>query len=403
MSRIGLVCANCGGKRPFSYDRLKCGCGGMLLVDYDLERAKRTMTKPALRSRDASMWRYRELLPVIEPTAVQSLGEGWTPLTPLRPDAFGLRLQNLWVKREELNPTGSFKARGLSAAVSLLAERNARHAAIASNGNAASALAAYAARAGIEAYVFVPEDCPPLIVRECMGYGAHTFRIKGQIHDAGAWVEEGHRLLGWTSVATLKEPGRIEGKKTMGFEIAEQLGWKLPTVLVYPTGGGSGVIGLWKAFRELRALGLVSGDLPRIASVQVKGCAPLVAAVRGGGHAGDGSPVAPTGLRVPYPPDLGLLARIVRETEGTAVAVERREIEGAQRVLGAVGISASPEGGAAWAGLLRLHEEGWIRPDDRAVVFNTSHALKYESGFDAGDAPVLENPAALQSWKWGKQ
>jgi threonine synthase len=335
------------------------------------------------------MWRYAELLPVQEPEFAVSLGEGWTPLTPMDTRGSGLAVQALWIKREELNPTGSFKARGLSAAVSLLKERGIRRAAIASNGNAASALAAYAARAGIEAFVFVPEDCPPLIVKECTRYGARTFKVKGLIHDAGRWVEAGKALFGWTSVATLKEPGRAEGKKTMGFEVAEQLGWRLPSVIVYPTGGGSGVIGMWKAFKELRELGLVDDPLPRLVSVQEEGCAPLVGAL--GKTIRTDRSASPTGMRVPQPPDLGLLVRILRETQGTAVAVDSQEIRDAQRALGSRGISASPEGAATWAGLHRLQEEGWLEPQDRVVLFNTSHALTYERSLETDAARTLSD------------
>lgn len=387
MTRAGMVCAACDAPYPFVFDRTICDCGGTLLVTYDMERAGRTMTKQALAMRQAGMWRYRELLPVSSADSIVSLGEGWTPLSRVEASGMGLGIRQLWIKREELNPTGSFKARGLSSAVSLLRERGVRRAAIASNGNAATALAAYAGHAGIEAYVFVPEDCPPLIIRECRRYGARTFRVRGLIHDAGQWVEAGRQLFGWTSVSTLREPGRAEGKKTMGFELAEQLGWRLPSVIIYPTGGGSGIIGMWKAFRELIELGLAAGPLPRMVSVQEAGCAPLVSAL--GKHVQPAAVPAATGMRVPRPPDIALLLRILNSTGGTAAAVERQEIEAAQRMLGTKGISASPEGAATWAALLRLHDEGWLRPDDEVVLFNTAHALPYEASLAADDVPLL--------------
>ncbi|WP_168123144.1 threonine synthase [Paenibacillus sp. HB172176] len=376
MTRLRVTCSRCGSSAAFTYEEMNCVCGGVRLVEYDLALAAKTLTKQALLHRPASMWRYKELLPVAASEDIVSLGEGWTPLSLLSIAELKLPVDRLWIKREELNPTGSFKARGMSVAVSLLKERGKRTAALASNGNAASALAAYAASAGMDACVFVPEDCPPYIVQECRHYGADTFRVKGLIHDAGQWVEAGRRLFGWSSVSTLKEPGRVEGKKTMGFELAEQLNWQLPSVIVYPTGGGSGVIGMWKAFRELKELRMITGPLPRMVCVQASGCAPLAAAM-GKADSGSETPAA-TGMRVPRPPDLELLVRILREMKGTAVAVTQDEIKDAQRAMGARGISASPEGAATWAGFVSLCEEGWIQPKDRVVLFNTSHAMKYE-------------------------
>ncbi|GGE13099.1 threonine synthase [Marinithermofilum abyssi] len=351
------------------------------MVEYDLDRVKAKMTREVLQRRPASMWRYRELLPVQNQQAVVSLGEGWTPLLSLDRWAKSLPVGQIWVKREEQNPTGSFKARGFSVAVSLLQERSIRKAAVPSNGNAASALAAYAARAGIEAYVFVPQDCPGMFVREAVSFGASTWLVDGLIHDAGKIIEDGKKEHGWFNVGTAKEPGRLEGKKTMGLEMAEQMGWQLPDVILYPTGGGSGLIGIWKAFRELKALGLVQGEMPRFVSVQEEGCTPIVDAVKKQTTQviPPANPPAssPTGVRVPRPPAGALILSILRETEGTAVAVTAEEIADAQRILGAHGISASPEGGAVAAALLWLCDSGFIRSDDRVVLFNTAHALKY--------------------------
>ncbi|TMV48579.1 threonine synthase [Paenibacillus mesophilus] len=377
--KCGLCCSNCGKRRTFQMKDTRCGCGGTMLVEYDLERASRTLTKESLKNRQTTMWRYEELLPIEKNEHIVSLGEGWTPLVRLYGAEKALPLQKLWVKREEQNPTGSFKARGFSAAVSLAREYGIRKVAVNSNGNAASALAAYAGYAGMEAYLFLPRDCPGLIVEECIHYGARTFLVDGLIHDAGQIIRDGERDQGWHHVGTLKEPGRVEGKKTMGLELAEQLGWKLPDVIVYPTGGGSGIIGMWNAFRQLKQLGMVDGDMPRMVSVQEAGCQPVVRSMAKGEFVAqtEGVTSKPTGMRVPNPPDGGLIVSILQESNGTALSVTPKEICDAQADMGNQGISASPEGAAAWAGLLRLIDRGWIHKNDEVVLFNTSHAMKY--------------------------
>ncbi|MFC5447893.1 threonine synthase [Paenibacillus aestuarii] len=381
-NRMRLICSRCSQSLPFRYQNMKCTCGGTLLVDYDVEQIASMLTKEALVQRYPSMWRYYELLPVSKPDCIVSLGEGWTPLLRMYESEKKLPIRQLWVKREEQNPTGSFKSRGFSAAVSLLKEAGVTKAAVPSNGNAAGALAAYAARAGIAAYAFIPRDCPPLIVQECTDYGAHTFLVDGLIHDAGAIIDAGKDEQGWVNVGTLREPGRVEGKKTMGLELAEQLGWKLPDVIIYPTGGGSGIIGMWKAFRELQALGWIDGPLPRFVCVQEEGCQPVVdglaarAQVSAVSAEGACKP-NPTGMRVPNPPDLELVLSTVEQSGGTAIALPAEQIASAAASLGALGISASPEGAATWAGLLAGCDSGWLRPTDSVVLFNTSHALKY--------------------------
>jgi len=408
MKRFELLCARCSKRYPFRYESMRCACGGTLLVEYDLEAVARQVSKEALGQRPASMWRYREWLPVRDASAIVSLGEGWTPLVRLAAAERTLPLAQLWVKREEQNPTGSFKARGFAVAVSLLKEAGVRRAAVPSNGNAAGALAAYAAHAGIRASVFIPQDCPALIVRESVLYGAETYLVDGLIHDAGAIIEAGKTAEGWVNVGTLREPGRVEGKKTMGLELAEQFGWRLPSVIIYPTGGGSGIVGMWKAFRELQAMGWIDGPLPRLVSVQEAGCTPLVDAL-GGADAASGTAAreeraearaahrdggaSPTGMRVPSPPDLPLVADCLRHSGGTAVAVTRDAIARAQRSLGALGVSASPEGAATWAGLLELCDSGWIRQDDTVVLFNTSHALKYALPASGAEAPLIRSYA----------
>ncbi|WP_274652359.1 threonine synthase [Paenibacillus humicola] len=396
MEHCRQVCAKCGATVSFSLNA-KCGCGGTLLVEYDLERLRKTWPKSSLVGRGTSMWRYRELLPVKDERHIVSLGEGWTPLLRLEGLERRLGLKRVWVKREEQNPTGSFKARGFSAAVSLMREHGIRYAAVPSNGNAASALAAYAARADMKAAVFVPKDCPGVIVGESVRYGASVYIVDGLIHDAAAIVEAGRAEQGWFHAGTLKEPGRVEGKKTMGLELAEQLDWKLPDVIVYPTGGGSGIVGLWKAFRELHALGWIEDRFPRLVSVQEEGCTPIVDRVRQEPESRSGcvfppSP-SPTGLRVPEPPDGELIAGLIRKTGGTAVAVTADEIAAAQRIIGGCGISSSPEGAAAAAGTIRLAERGWIAPDESVAIFNTAHADKYVHWQPEIKLPVIRSYA----------
>lgn len=381
MNKCWLRCTRCSRRIDFQLIGVCPKCRGTLLVEYDLERARPTFTKKNLSSRsEASLWRYHELLPVRSPASAVSLGEGWTPLVRLPSLETQLSVKRIFVKREEQNPTGSFKARGFAVSVSLLSERGIAKAAVPSNGNAASAFAAYAARAGIDAHVFLPRDCPPLIVEECKLYGARTTLVDGMIHDAGERIDALQAEQGWFNVGTLREPGRVEGKKTMGLEIAEQCGWELPDVIVYPTGGGSGIIGLWKAFNELQALGLIEARLPRLVSVQEEGCRPIVDAMANGpspSESGTECTASPTGMRVPLPPDLDLLVSILRRTGGEAIAVGKDEIRFAQQAMGRCGISSSPEGAATLAGLLKLRESNRIDPDETVVLFNTSHALKY--------------------------
>jgi threonine synthase len=347
------------------------------------------------------MWRYSELLPITREQSIVSLGEGWTPLIRIPRLENELQIRQLYVKREEQNPTGSFKARGFSSTISLLLEYGIRRVAVPSNGNAASAMAAYAARAGIEAVVIVPRDCPGIIIEECKRYGAHTFQVHGLIHDAGTIIEKGKSEQGWFNAGTMREPGRIEGKKTMGLELAEQLEWKLPDVIVYPTGGGSGIVGLWKAFHELRQLGWIHGPLPRFVCVQEYGCTPIVDAMKSGKCvAPTDEPVvsSPTGLRVPNPPDGDLIASILRETGGTAITVSAQEITDACTRFGFVGISSSPEGAATLAGAMKLRADGWIDDQETVVLFNTSHADKYLPWRPNPEPPVVHDYMDLRTW-----
>jgi threonine synthase len=385
-----LTCTLCNRTFPFDL-KGKCECGGTLLVEYDLEQAAKSFTKANLKARPSSMWKYHELLPFTNLDSVVSLGEGGTPLIRLNAWEKKLPLNQLYIKREEQNPTGSFKARGFSTALSLLKEKGIRIAAVPSNGNAASAFAAYSSRAGIISYAFIPKDCPYFIIEECLLYGANTYLVDGMIHEAGAIVEAGKAAQGWFNVGTLKEPGRVEGKKTMGFEIAEQLNWTLPDVIIYPTGGGSGIIGLWKAFSQLIELGLVEGDMPRIAAVQERGCTPICDAFWATGLTREEVIPAPTGMRVPEPPDRQLIASIIRKMNGTAIAVSQTEIKAAANTMGLCGISASPEGAATWAGMQQLCHNGWIKPNDKVVLFNTSHAMKYGSEKHTANIPIIKS------------
>lgn len=399
MTPMGLYCSRCSIQFPFRNQDMKCPCGGTLLVQYDLESIAKTWTKESLNHRPSSMWRYRELLPLRNADCTVSLGEGWTPLLRMSSWEQRLQLRELWIKREEQNPTGSFKSRGFSVAVSLLKECGVKKAAVPSNGNAASALAAYASRADIESYVFIPLDCPSLIVDECPLYGASTFLVDGLIHDAAAIIEAGKVDQGWVNVSTLKEPGRVEGKKTMGFELAEQLGWTFPDVIIYPTGGGSGIIGMWKAYLELKALGWIQCSMPKFVCVQEEGCQPIVDGLNMRRKTANNEPstvlvgtlVSPTGMRVPRPPDLELILSIVEQSDGTAIALSKKQIAEAGQILGSQGISSSPEGSATWAGMLALCNSGWLRPTDSVVLFNTSHAMKYASGGNLNQLPTIKN------------
>ncbi|MFD1020218.1 threonine synthase [Thalassobacillus hwangdonensis] len=395
--RFWFTCNGCGKNKTFDLIETKCECGGTLGVEYDLDMVAHTFTKESLKERVPSMWRYKELLPVEHMENVISLGEGWTPLVRLEEAEKEYPVKKLWVKREEQNPTGSFKSRGSSAAVSVANEYGVKKVAVNSNGNAASALAAYAGYAGMEAYAFVPKDCPGLIVEECMLHGAHTFLVDGLIQDAGKLIQDGKKEQGWHNVGTLKEPGRAEGKKTMGLELAEQFDWNLPDVIIYPTGGGSGVIGMWNAFLQLKELGFIEGDLPKIVSVQEDGCQPIVTSIE------TESPFSaqtygvvsnPTGMRVPSPPDGELITSILRDSNGTAVAVTKEEIKDAQSYFGKYGVSSSPEGSATMAGFKRLVEEGWLSEDDEVVLFNTSHAMKYLP-YEVSNVPTVKN---YQDW-----
>ncbi len=378
-----LECAaSCGAPPldPWARHHL-CRCGSPLLVRYDLEAA-RVWSRESLRGREPNQWRYRELLPLEADEEPVTLGEGFTPLFHARRIGATLGLDHLYVKDESLNPTNSFKARGQSAAITRARALGAEVISIPSAGNAGGAAAAYAARAGLAAQVFLPRDVKKPFIDEVRAYGAQVTLVDGLITDAGRVAAERGGPLGWYDVSTLKEPYRIEGKKTMAYELAEQLDWRYPDWIVYPTGGGTGMVGMWKAFEELEAIGWVAPQRrPRMVSVQADGCAPIVRAFETGANRADAWANASTvadGLRVPRAIGDFLILQAVRESGGTAIAVSDDAMIHGARELGAVeGISAAPEGGAAYAAIASLVKAGTIGRHDRVVLFNTGGALKY--------------------------
>jgi threonine synthase len=364
-------------------------CGKPLLVRYDLKRIAKFLTRQTLFGRRADLWRYRELLPVRREDNIVTLGEGWTPLLHAKSLGQSLGMSELHVKDESLNPTQSFKARGMSVAVSMAKERGAKKLAAPSAGNAAGALAAYGARAGIGVYLFMPRDTPRANIVECEVAGAHVTLIDGLITDCGAEVARRKESEGWFDVSTLKEPYRVEGKKTLGYEIAEQLGWTLPDVIVYPTGGGTGLVGMWKAFDEMQQLGWIGDKRPRMVTVQAAGCAPIVRAFEAGKSSAEPIQNATTiaaGLRVPKAIGDFLILDAIRESGGTAIAVTDDElVEGARELARNEGIFAAPEGGACVPAIRKLLERGDIKPDEKVVLFNTGSGIKYIDVFDQGE------------------
>lgn len=373
-----LECSLTGERYPA--DRLHglSRAGRPLLVRYDFDGVRRALPRASLAGRPQTLWRYRELLPVRHPENVVSLGEVVTPLISLPRLAKG---GELLVKDEGRLPTGSFKARGLVMAVSMAKALGIKHMAMPTNGNAGAAMAAYCARAGIAATVFCPDDTPHVNVREIALQGAEVFLVDGLIDDCGRLVAEGEKALGWFNCSTLREPYRIEGKKTMGIELAEQLGWEVPDVIFYPTGGGTGIIGMWKAFAELEAIGWIGAKRPRMVVVQASGCAPMVKAWEDGVEHAPRWPDAHTfaaGIRVPQAVGDFLILRAVRESGGFAVAVDDEAIARAWREVAAEeGLLLCPEGAATYAAYKEAVADGRVRPGERAVLFNCATGLKY--------------------------
>ncbi len=383
-----LECAACGLEYEAQRLHNLCTeCGKPLLVRYDLERAARSLTKESLQGRRSDLWRYREVLPVAHDENIVSLGEGWTPLLHAARLGAALALPQLYIKDEGQNPTQSFKARGMTAAVSMAKELGAHKLAVPSAGNAAGALAAYAARAGLEAFIFMPQDTPRANVIECEQTGAHVTLMQGLITDCGAEVGRRKQAEGWFDVSTLKEPYRVEGKKTLGYELAEQMNWTLPDVIIYPTGGGTGLIGMWKAFEEMEAMGWIDNKRPRMVTVQATGCAPIVRAFAEGKRFADEFPNAATtasGLRVPKAIGDFLILDALRASGGTAVAVTDEELIAATREIGAAeGLFCAPEGAACLPALKQLLAAGQVNADERIVLFNTGAGVKYLESYGA--------------------
>ncbi len=381
-----LECAACN--RKYEARRLLnlCSeCGKPLLVRYDLKAAARTLTKDSLSARRSDMWRYREVLPVEDDNNVISLGEGLTPLLRSENLARELGINELYIKDESQNPTQSFKARGMSAAVSMAKELGAKKLAVPSAGNAAGALAAYSARAGIECFIFMPRDTPRANIVECEQTGAHVTLMDGLITDCGAEVGRRKEVEGWFDVSTLKEPYRVEGKKTLGYELAEQMQWQLPDVIIYPTGGGTGLIGMWKAFDEMEQMGWIGSKRPRMVTVQASGCAPIVRAFRDGKRFAAEFPDAATiasGLRVPKAIGDFLIIDALQASGGTAVEVSDEELIAAVGEIGAAeGVFCAPEGAACLPALRKLMDRGEVTAKERIVMFNTGAGVKYLEAF----------------------
>jgi len=384
-----LQCTKCGA--GISAERPQTVCpkdGGVLYVRYDLGKLKDTFKPTKIAGRTPTMWRYAEVLPEAEPV---SLGEGFTPMLPSR------EYPHVYIKDEGLNPTGSFKARGMSAAVTMAKAYGLKKLAAPSAGNAASALAAYSAAAGIEAHIFMPKDVPMANRVECESYGAQVTLVNGLISDCARMVAENKEKEGWFDVSTLKEPFRVEGKKTMGYEIAEQLGWELPQGVIYPTGGGVGLLGMWKAFDEMEELGWIGPERPQMVAVQSAGCAPISKAWDEGSAASEFWQNASTlaaGLRVPKAYGDYLILDILHKSGGVALSVTDEEIMDAFRHWAKVeGIFAAPEGAASLAAYRKLRERGFFEADDSVVLFNTGSGLKYLEVIDAQKQKERARPA----------
>ncbi len=376
-----LACAATG--EVHAADRLHglSRAGKPLLVRYDLDAMARALDRDALARRPAGLWRYREFLPVRRAENIVSLGEVATPLLPVPRLARRLGAKELLIKDEGRLPTGSFKARGLCLAVSMAKELGVTHMAMPTNGNAGAALAAYCTRAGIRSTVFCPDDTPEINLREIALQGAAVFRVNGLINDCGKIVADGAAETGWFDASTLKEPYRIEGKKTMGLELADQMGWRVPDVIFYPTGGGTGLIGMWKAFDELGRLGWIDAKRPRMVAVQATGCAPIVKAWEQGADHAEPWPDAHTlaaGIRVPAAIGDFLILRAIRDSDGFAIAVSDEAIEAARAEVAAQeGILLCPEGAATFAAYEQALASGQVSPDESAVLFNCASGLKY--------------------------
>ena len=395
-----VECSRCGAKFPSDQVLTVCSkCGGALLFQYDLRRVAEAVSKSVLEKREDNFWKFRELLPISSEENIVSLGEPYTPLLCL-PQEDGTTLKNVYFKDDGRLPTGTFKARGMSVAVSRLKDLGVRRIAVPSAGNAAAALAAYGARAEVEIYAFMPKDVPEPILKECIYLGAKVYLVDGDINDAGEVVKKLEPKYGWFNVSTNKQPYRVEGYKAMAFEMAEQFNWNPPDSIIFPTGGGEGVIGLWKGFKELTALGWTK-KIPRIIVVQSTGCAPLVKAFDNGDPEVKEPWKKPetiaAGLKVPYPYASYLVLRALKETNGTATAVEDTEIISSVKTLFRKGIYACPEAAATLAALEKLAGQNFFDPEETILLYLTGNAIKYFDSLEMKreQIPVLGKNADL--------
>lgn len=376
-----LYCPKCNMK--YSHEKIQqlCECGSPLLVQYDLGKAKKILKKTDIRERDSNLWRYRELLPVQDTENIVSLGEGFTPLLPLPKAGAISDIPYLYIKDEGIIPTGTFKARGAAVGVSKAKELGVQTLAMPTNGNAGAAWSVYSAKAGIKAKIIMPEDAPSITRNEVAVAGADLYLVKGLISDCGKIVAKSVKKHGWYDASTLKEPYRIEGKKTMGFEIAEQFGWKVPDVILYPTGGGVGIIGIYKAFLELQELGWIGEKLPRLVAVQAEGCAPIVKAFNVHKEVSEfweNSKTVAFGINVPKALGDFLVLKALYETDGCAIAVsDQSTLEALKELAREEGNFVCPEGAAVYAAAKQLRKQNWIKKKDKVVLLNTGAGIKY--------------------------
>ena len=388
-----LECPKCSASYETEQPHQLCTCGSPLLVRYDLEKVAANMNKETVANRAPDLWRYRELLPVVDESNIITMGEGMTPLLKLDRLGQQIGMSNLFLKDEGIIPTGSFKARGAAVGVSRAKELGVTTLGMPTNGNAGGAWSLYCAKAGIEAVIIMPKDAPVIPRAECAIAGASLSLVDGLISDAGKIVGQAIKANGWYDASTLKEPYRIEGKKTMGLELAEQFGWEMPDVVLYPTGGGVGLIGIYKALCELKEIGWVAGDLPRMVAVQATGCPPIVEAWKEGKHEAEFWENAHTcafGITVPKAIGDFLVLEAVYETNGCAIAVSDEETLAAESMLATVeGAFVCPEGAACMAATQQLLADGWIKPDERVVVLNTGCGIKYPETVQS-DPPLLQ-------------
>ncbi len=393
-----LYCPKCGKEYTLNEVHQLCECGAPLLVRYDLKKAAATLKKEDLKGRETSLWRYKELLPVQDDENIVSLGEGLTPLIPVKKAGAKADIANLYIKDEGVIPTGTFKARGAAVGVSRAKELGVKSLAMPTNGNAGAAWSVYSAKAGIKANIIMPEDAPSITRNECAATGASLYLVKGLISDCGKIVAASIKKNGWFDASTLKEPYRIEGKKTMGLEIAEQFGWDLPDVILYPTGGGVGIIGIYKALSELKEMGWIKGDLPRLVAVQAEGCSPIVKAFnenKAESEFFENSKTIAFGINVPKALGDFLVLDAIYKTGGCAKAVNDAQILEALKELAALeGAFVCPEGASLYAAAKQLRKENWIKDGERVVLLNTGAGIKYPDTLEF-DVPYLEKDAVL--------